>query len=288
MSARIWLLSTVSVAAMVAAPALAADLSTGLRGAMEPPPSGMGAVSAPNGKLAGFVGTVDNEFAVGGTGSYAVPLSGPWGAQLDGMLGTAGGGTFYGVGGHLFWRDPSKGLIGATASYVGWAGGATTIGDGGLTPFADITGASVGKIGIEAESYLGRVSLEGGASYQFGTSTGLAGHATAAFYPTDNLRLDLNYSYLQGPGSSVGAGLEWMPNGKALSFFATASVNQSSNWTVLGGVKVYFGDQNKTLINRHREDDPDNLLPTDLYKAMGAQYCTEEEYIDVNGHCDGV
>ncbi len=249
--------------------------------------SGAPAVSATNAKAGAFLGTIDNDFTVGGTGSIAFPLSGPWGGQVDGMLGTAGGGTFYGVGGHLFWRDPAKGLIGATASYVGWDGATTTIGDGAATPFADIAGASVGKLGLEAEAYLGRVSLEGAAAYQFGTHQGLAGRATAAFYPTDDLRLDLSYTYLQGPGSAIGAGTEWMPGGKALSFFANASVSQNNNWTVLGGLKVYFGEPSKALIRRHREDDPDNLLPTDLYKAVGEQYCTTYHYVDVDGHCDG-
>jgi hypothetical protein len=108
-----------------------------------------------------------------------------------------------------------------------------------------------------------------------------------AFYPTDNLRLDLSAIYLQGPGGSIASGVEWAPDGTSMSFFADASASSSSNWSAVAGLKMYFGGTEKSLIRRHREDDPENLLPDDLYKSVGPQYCSESDFVDVDGLCDG-
>ncbi len=273
MAIRIRLLSSVSIVALVtgiSASAFAADPYA--------LPAGP-AVSAPNGKASVFAGTVGGDFTLGSSGSLAFPLASQWGAQIDGMVGTAGGGTFYGVGGHAFWRDPSRGLLGVTASYVGW--GASTVSDAPdpIDSFQDFAGAEVGKLGVEGEAYLGRVSLEGAAAYQFGSYSGLAAKGTLAFYPTDNLRLDLTASQLAGRGGAVSAGLEWAPRATGFTVFANAGSGGDA-WHALGGVKMYFGDPNKSLIRRHREDDPDNTLPDDLYRATSSPYCAAGEHSD--------
>ena len=244
------------------------------------------AVSGPNGKISAFTGTIDGDFTLGSTGSFAVPLSGAWGAQVDVLVGTAEGGGYYGIGGHLFTRDPAKGLIGFYGSYVGWGSATTVPVDTPEFGVADITGANVGKLGVEGEAYLGRFSLEGLAAWQFGTNSGLAGKAMVAFYPSDNLRLDLGYNYLQGPGSSITGGIEWAPNGNA-GLFVSAAAAQSGNTTVIGGIKAYFGGSpTKSLIRREREDDPENLLPEDLYTTLGSGYCPDGRFLD-DDRCDG-
>ena len=276
MAKRHWLLSTTSITALVVGlpvAALAADLSSPAP-AYNPyaTPASLPAVSAINGKIGTFAGDVSNNFAVGAYGSLAVPLSQQWGAQIDGMFGTAGG-AFYGVGGHVFWRDPSQGLIGAYASYVGWGASGTIPVGAPIGGVADFTGANVGKIGIEGEAYLGRVSLEGLAAYQYGTNSGLAGKATVAYYPSDDLRLDLSLRYLQGVGGIGSASVEWAPTESGFTLFADAAVGGNSNWQVLGGAKWYFGGKEKSLIRRHREDDPENSLPLDLYETTGSGHC---------------
>ena len=57
-----------------------------------------------------------------------------------------------------------------------------------------------------------------------------------------------------------------------------ASGSFGSDYTqALGGVRVYFGDPGKSLIRRHREDDPDNSLPDDLFTTTGGSYCPADK-----------
>jgi hypothetical protein len=68
----------------------------------------------------------------------------------------------------------------------------------------------------EAEIYLGRLSIEAQAGYQFSNANngfdahgqGFFGLADAAFYPIDNLRLALGYRYTV-IGSAAAAGFEY-------------------------------------------------------------------------------
>jgi hypothetical protein len=53
-----------------------------------------------------------------GTGAFSMPLGQSFGAQLDAIGGGADGDGFVGGAGHLFWRDPSKGLLGIYGSVV--------------------------------------------------------------------------------------------------------------------------------------------------------------------------
>ena len=273
MSSRMFLLSTVSLAVLmlcVSQPASAGSAP---------------AVAEPNGKISAFTGTINGDFTLGSTGSFAVPLSGNWGAQVDGLVGTTRGLGYYGVGGHLFTRDPAKGLVGMYASYVGWGSSTTVPVDTPEFGVADLSGANVGKIGVEGEAYLGRFSLEGLAAYQFGAYSGLAGKALVAFYPSDNLRFDVGYAYLQGPGSSITGGIEWAPNGNAGLFVSAAA--GSSSTSVIGGIKAFFGGSpTKSLIRREREDDPPDLLPDDLYETIGNGYCPDGRFLD-DDRCDG-
>ena len=59
----------------------------------------------------------------------------------------------YHAAGHLFWRDPSIGLLGAFGSYLHWDG----------TDVASIgrIGADVGRIAAEGEYYAGRWTFSG-------------------------------------------------------------------------------------------------------------------------------
>ncbi len=264
---RILLSTTCLVAVAAAGGAQAADLPDGYGGLPEyskaATSGALPAVSQPNGKLSAFGGSQDGGI-FGVTGSFTVPLGVRYGLQIDGMVGSGKGAPFYGVGGHLFWRDPAKGLVGLYSSYVSW--------DVGGGPLGFIGGADVGKVGVEGEAYLGRFSLEGLASYQFGTFTGFAGKALLAYYPTDNFRIDGGVRYLEGPGAIGMVDAEWQPHpGKGLSLFASGSFGDDGYTQVLGGARFYFGDNGKSLIRRHREDDPvtngSDGLPGDLYDS---------------------
>jgi hypothetical protein len=162
---------------------------------------------------------------------------------LDAGFGDLGGDEAGGAAAHLFMRDPNQYLFGAYASY------------------SAIDNVDVWRVGGEAEFYLNNVSLEVLAGFEdaditngdFFTSSNLA------FYPTDNLRLSVGYQHFQEVDAAA-AGLEWQIDGLGLpvSLFANGAVGDNDFATAYAGITLYFGGEEKSLIRRHREDDPDN------------------------------
>jgi len=248
-----------------APPAFASDLAS----------QKLPAISGINAKASAFLGSVDGDFGTGVLGSLSFPVTNSFGIQIDGGIGSAKSAAFWGVAGHAFWRDPARGLIGFYGSYTGWdlnsTAGSTALSGG----FVDVSGAEIGKVGAEAEIYLGRVSLEGLFGYQYGTKEGATGKAIFAFYPTDNLRLAAGAKYLTGPGAFATFDAEWQPHAeKGLTAYASGSVGSNDRWSAVGGLRVYFAKDGKPLIRRHREDDPAGLsLPEDLFSVTGADRC---------------
>ncbi len=152
--------------------------------------------------------------------------------------------------------------------------------------FQVLSGADVGKVGVEGEAYLDRFSLEGLFAYQFGTTSGLAARGTLAYYPTDDLRLDIGAFHLAGVGAGIRGGLEWSPQGQHFSLFGDAST-ANGGVTAVGGLRVFFGDKSKSLIDRHRQDDPLNLLPEDLHLLGGGDILCESGSWDSDDGCGG-
>ena len=229
------------------------------------------AVSGLNGKIAAFGGEVEDESLGGVMGTVTVPIGERFGLQIDGMAGTADG-SFRGVAGHLFWRDPSVGLLGVYGSYASWDYSRTDPAVILRNGVIDTTGADVGRIGIEGQLYLDRFSLEGIAGLQSGDLDGTFGKATLAFYATDNLRFDVSFARSKY-GTTNSAGVEWMLGPEsAISLFADGTFS-SDDQRIFGGVKFYLAGEQKSLIRRHREDDPENELPFDLFQIVGDEHC---------------
>lgn len=274
---------TLSAALAAGATALAADLPSRK---FEPAPvlTQLPAVDGVNAKIEAFGGLTQslsqdpnapfftrNQWrpAAGLLGSVALPLSHSFGLQLDGGVASSGGRFNAGVGGHAFWRDPSKALLGvyASASYFGRAGG-----------------LAVGRVGPEAEIYLDRVTLQAVGGVEFGSNKGATfGYpwftplgtfltlnqnvvktrffdiASIAFYPTDDLKLSVGQRYVFGKLAAT-AGAEYLVahGATAVSVFAEGRLGQRGASAVFGGLKLYFGQKDKSLMRRHREDDPIN------------------------------
>jgi len=113
------------------------------------------AVDAINSKVDGFGGTLANRSIYGSRGAFTVPLGGQFGAQADGAVGNFDH-RFFGSGaGHLFWRDPARGLIGVYGNHTHWS---------------YFGGLHVTQVGGESEVYLGRWTLQGVAGAEFGNS----------------------------------------------------------------------------------------------------------------------
>ena len=265
--------------------ALAADVDPTERHAPLP------AVSGFNAKVGGFGGALSGDAAGGVFVGLAFPLGHGYGAQIDGLVGTAeGGDAFHGLGGHLFWRDPSRALVGIYASHVQWETNAATSGS---------SSSDLGKVGLESQLYLGRLSLEGLAAYQFGSDHGFAGKGTVAYYPLDDLRLHVGVTHYAGTGFGATTGLEWAPHsGRGMSLFADVGVNENHDVRALVGLKFYTVRNDKSLIARHRQDDPDVDLPSDLFHTSQPNQpgpsasepgptCPPGEVL-IDGFCDGV
>ena len=291
MPSRQVLLSHASILALLAVAnaaagdvALAADVDPTERHAPLP------AVSGFNAKVGGFGGALSGDAAGGVFVGLALPLGHDFGAQIDGLVGTAeGGDAFHGVGGHLFWRDPSRALVGIYASHVQWEINSVTGGSGS---------SDLGKVGVESQLYLGRLSLEGLAAYQFGSDHGFAGKGTVAYYPRDDLRLHVAVTHYAGTGFGATTGLEWAPHSdRGMSWFADVGVNENHDVRALVGLKFYTARNGKSLIARHREDDPDVDLPSDLFhtsqpnqpqsQPTPTESCPPGEVL-IDGFCDGV
>lgn len=231
------LLCGVALAALSTSGAFAADLG-------DPPlPGSLPAVSGINGKLSGFGGFADDDARGGSAGSITVPIGHDFGAQFDGSLGSFNN-DFAGTAmGHLFTRDPSSYLFGGGVMYQG------------------IGSNDIFRIGPEVELYLDQFSFEAFGGYEDADNGGddFFFVGDVAFYPDDNLRISAGYSRALGIDAAQ-FGLEWMPNldfGLPLSVFAQAQVGEGNFESFWAGIRFYFSDDpGKSLIRRHREDDP--------------------------------
>jgi hypothetical protein len=246
----------------IAAAAMLVGLVTGQAGASgqifavdQPAPllpySDKPAVSAFNGKFeAAYLWTrVDGAGSSDGlqvAGALTFPLGNRFGLQVDGGVGRIGGGaTAFGVGAHLFWRKPETALLGM-------------YGDFQRISALDI---SSWRVAVEGELYLGRFTLEGLAGAERVDAAGLAGtdfigEAIAAYYFADNFRIHGGAGYrFERAFARIGAEamLPFAANNVAL--FADGTFAEHAT-TVRAGVRVYFGQAGKSLLARHREDDP--------------------------------
>jgi hypothetical protein len=246
------------------------------------------AVSDANGKLSVEGGKYDGEGSALALGSYTLPLGHSFGLQADGALGRIDADTMAGGGLHLFTRDPSRYLLGLYGSYHTWES------------------IDIWRAAAEFQLYVDRFSLDGLGGYEsvavpaaIGGLTvldphddHLFGQVDLAYYPTDDLRLYGGYRYANE--TSLGAaGLEYLMRGfgAPISLFAKSDFGEAPYNRITGGVKVYLGpNRDKSLIARHRTEDPENYTP--IFPALseiGVLQCTVNGALVVtspaNGQC---
>tara|TARA_R110000824_G_scaffold390760_5_gene587629 strand:- start:2628 stop:3497 length:870 start_codon:yes stop_codon:yes gene_type:complete len=225
------------------------------------------AVSKINGKaaIAGTYGEQENqdgEFGALLLGSLTAPISHEFGFQGDAVVGTRDGNEIAGIGGHLFWRDPTTGLVGLTTSYL-------SIDNSNATPDQSVT-----RFGGEGELYLGQFTIALTSGYQDGHNVddGFYGSATGYWYANDDLRLSLGATNDPVLNTAAIAGIEFQPRTATLSgltFFADATAGDNDYTTGQIGVRFYFGDD-KNLKLRNRNDDPIVNLPGDSITSAAA------------------
>lgn len=216
------------------------------------------AVDGQNGKIAGLGGSYANHGIYGALGSYSLPLGCEFGLQIDGTLASLDSRFLGSVAGHLFWRDPAKALVGLYGRYTYWD---------------QVGGVRAGYVGPEGELYLDRWTLRGVAGVEFGNrASGLVGgliqtydiktrffdQVDVAYYLHDNFEVFVGHRYLGGKDALALGGEYGIPlsHGVMAALFAEGRVGEDNFHGVWGGLRFYFGQKDKTLIRRHREDDP--------------------------------
>jgi hypothetical protein len=221
------------------------------------------AVDGINGKLEGFGGAFDKRSFAGARGSISLPVQGQFGVQFDGAVGSFDSKGFARVAGHFFWRNPAQGLLGLYVSYNHWN---------------QYGGQHVTHVGAEGQYYWGQwtidalVGVESGntVSAIFGTpATGLLidtytvrtrffDQINFIYYPQENWKVYVGHRYLLG-GHALALGAEYgipMGAGNMAALFAEGRVGENNFTGIWGGLKMYLGQKDKSLIRRHREDDP--------------------------------
>ena len=202
------------------------------------------AVSAPNGKIGIEAGDYDGTGGAVAHGAFSVPVSQSYGVQIDGAAGHYLDASYRGVGAHLFWRDPDRGLLGLIGSYE------------------KLGSIDQNRLGAEGEAYFDTTSLRLRAGYQGGdVKDGAFIGARGRWYANENLALSIAYENAAGKSNGK-AGIEWQPEFSGLSglsIFGEAEVAANSYNREVIGLRYYFG-ANKSLIHRHRQDDPDELF----------------------------
>jgi hypothetical protein len=216
------------------------------------------AVDGLNGKAEVFGGTLAKKQLWGGLGSVTVPLGGSYGFQVDGFVGKYDHRGMQAVAGHWFWRNPASGLVGLYGSFANWNSG-----------FGQV---HLGQVAFEGAWYWNRLTIEGVAGVEFGnTASGQVGSVintididtrffdkiNVSYYFLDNLKAFVGHRYLGGKhAAAFGAELA-VPIPRSTAMASLFVEGRAGEYTgVWGGLKLYFGKSDKTLIRRHREDDP--------------------------------
>lgn len=244
-----------------------------------------------------------------GIGSVSAPVSRQFGVQVDaGVLGSIAsqsitdpftptetvnpGNSAYGIGAHFFWRDPDLALVGVYAHYVRFRQDLDVFGPDDVTVTANTF-----RIGAAGEYYHNNWTLEGFVGADFVTTTAevggvsdsddrtfLAGRALAAYYPNNDTRLfaGVEYAFNEFAGVLGGEYLFNSASPMATAAFVEGSIGETTT-TIEAGVRVYFGPDGKSLIARHREDDPRPSLfdpLSALASCVGGIWSTSEGFVN--------
>lgn len=243
-------------------PLIAAILGLGFLNMVQPA-AAEPAVSELNGKLGANGGSFDGKGSGIGFGSVTAPLGHSFGLQLDAGAGSIDSNAYWGTGAHLFWRDPSVGLLGLTYGYQRW----NDFDFGFLhnNNTAVVADAFMHRAGLEGEWYLSRFTLSGRGGYQDGTvnSDGY-GQLKLKYYATDDLAVHATADHFGGQ-NLIRGGVEYRPNLEVLSglsLFAEGGYGSQDYGMGQAGIRLYFGKPT-TLIGRDRRSDPDSLIPDD-------------------------
>ncbi|MGJ8531378.1 MAG: hypothetical protein ACSHYC_04290 [Alphaproteobacteria bacterium] len=227
-------------------------------------PTVLPAVSGLNGKISIEGGALDEEGFAALKGSVSLPIGQQFGIQLDGSVGILDEDFVGGVGGHLFWRDPTRALLGIYGSYT-----AVEAFDG-----------EIARLGVEGEYYWNQFTLKGVIGAEFididppvdYDETNLFAFSDLSYYASDNLELSVGHRYT-GEKHALALGVEYQLSqqifASGVSLFAEGRIGEDEYQGAWAGMRMYLGDD-KSLIRRHREDDPTDWEEDNLFGVLNA------------------
>ncbi|MFZ1813833.1 MAG: hypothetical protein WBO55_02850 [Rhizobiaceae bacterium] len=213
-----------------------------------------GAVDGINFKASAITGVIGGYTNHMFLASVATPLPylDQFGAQLDFGIGNYRSDYISAAAGlHLFWRDPSVGLVGI---YGDW---------GYVNP------EHAGRVGLEASMYNGNWTLEGVAGVTFGQHvlTQFFDEVDLAYYFTDNFRASIGHR-LTTRGNVGNISFEYMPElgaGNGWSIYGEAEAGEDDYSGAWIGLRYSFGTSSaSTLKARDRTADPTVRIPRNL------------------------
>lgn len=271
------------------------------------------AVDGVNAKWEVLGGSIVNRALYGSRAALSIPLAAQWGLQIDGAFGSLDGRAFGSIAPHLFWRDPSRGLVGLFASHTRWD---------------QFGGVYVTQVAGEGEAYLGRFTIQGIAGVELGNNAGTSAttitilpaagapglintstltqsydiktrffdQINLKYYFGDDWAGYIGHRYVGGK-NAIAVGAEaavGLGRGVMASAFVEGRAGESQSHGVFGGLRLYFGQKDKSLIRRHREDDPpiwDTLHSlVNNYKqtnsASSTPFCNPPQELQPNGTCE--
>lgn len=221
-------------------------------------PSPATSVDALNFELSVLGGSFDrNVIGSASTALFTASVASPipffenFGVQVDTALGIYDDDfTGAAAGLHLFWRDPSTGLIGL---YGDWS---------------YVNPEHAGRVGGEFALYNGRWSLDVLAGIQFGQHvlTEFIDEVDLSYYFTDNTRGSIGHR-LTSRGNVGNVSFEHLMNDQGFegwSLFGELEAgedNYSAGW---GGIRFAIGSTATTLIERDRQSSTQVRIPRNL------------------------
>ncbi len=191
-------------------------------------------------------------------GALTAPMGERWGFQGEAAVVGNDLDTVYGVGGHIFTRDPSSYLLGVFAAYAS----------------EDALDLDATRLGAEAELYLNQFSILAKAGYQCSNVAALEGgfgDIELRWYISDDFALSAGGAFADDT-ETARIGAEWRPGFSALpglAFRVDGAFGEGDIESYLGGLTYYFG-ADASLKDRHRKQDPDSALFS-LFQAVQAE-----------------
>ena len=239
--------------------------------------------------LTGVVGGYANHMFVL-SGATPIPYFSQFGAQADLAIGNYRSDyTSSAAALHLFWRDPSIGMLGI---YGDW---------GYVNP------EHAGRVGVEAAIYHDRWTLDVFAGKQFGQHvyTEFVDEIDLSYYFTDNLRGSVGHR-LTSRGHVGNLGFEYMPaNYAGWSVFGEAEAGEDDYYGAWIGIRYSFGTGGaNSLIERDRNSGLNVRIPRNIasvtrcgdlpvtkpetwWRAEMSNLCASEEDIRNEGGVEG-